>query len=74
MKHKGMAMLTDRLHRAIDRAAELPEAAQDAIAEVLEQLLNRCDGEPPKLGPDLSAIVEQAMCELADTVEYLKDK
>ena len=67
-------MLTDRLHRAMDRAAELPEATQDAVAEVLEQVLNRYEGNPPELGSVLSAIVEQSMTEHAATLEYLKDK
>lgn len=67
-------MLTDRLHRAVDRAAELPEATQDALAAALEQLLQRYEGQPPELRPELSAIVEQSMAEHAATLEYLKDK
>jgi hypothetical protein len=44
------------------------------VAEVLEQVLNRYEGNPPELGPALSAIVEQSMTEHAATLEYLKDK
>ena len=67
-------MLIDRLHRAVDRAAELPEATQEAVADVLEQVLQRNEGQPPDLGPELTAIVDQSMTELADTLEYLKDR
>jgi len=67
-------MLTDRLHKAIDRAAELPDTTQDAFAEVLERLLRMYEERPPELRPDLSAIVEQSMREHAATLEYLKDK
>jgi hypothetical protein len=67
-------MLTDRLHKAIDRAAELPEGTQDAVAEVLEQLLRSYEERPPELRPEVSAVVEQSIREHADTLEYLKDK
>ena len=67
-------MLTDRLHRAVDRAAEFPEVTQDALAVALEQLLQRYEGSLSDLEPELSAIVEQNMRELADTLEYLKDE
>lgn len=67
-------MLIDRLHRAVDRAAGLPETSQDAIAEALEQLLRRYEDQPPELRPELSRIVEQSMSEHAATLEYLKDK
>lgn len=65
-------MLTARLHRAVGRAAELPEVTQDAPAAALEQLLQRYEGQPLERDPELSAIVEQSMRELADTLEYLK--
>ena len=71
-------MLTDRLRKAIDRAAELPETSQDAVAVVLEQVLEQVlaayEQRPPELRPDLSAIVEQSMRDHAATLEYLKDK
>ncbi len=67
-------MLTDRLHKAIGRAAELPAATQDAFAVVLEQLLQTYVERPPELRPELSAIVEQSMRENVVTLEYLKDK
>jgi hypothetical protein len=71
---EDFTMLTDRLHKAIDRAATLPEGTQDAIAEALEQLLRSYEQRPPELRSELSAVVEQSMRDNAATLEYLKDK
>jgi len=67
-------MLTDRLHRVVDRAATLPEGTQDAIAEALEQLVRSYEERPPELRPEVSAVVELSMRDNAATLEYLKDK
>jgi hypothetical protein len=72
-------MLTERLRKAIDRAAEMPEADQDAVAAALERLIGAfMEGveaeHTPALRPELAAIVEQSLREHAETLEYLKDR
>ena len=76
-------MLTERLRKVVDRAAEMPEADQDAVATALEQLIGVIttdeetrDDAPrsPALRPELAAIVEQSLREHAETLEYLKDR
>ena len=76
-------MLTERLRRAIDRAAEMPEADQDAVADALERLIGAfTEGaeaaveteHAPALRPQLAALVEQPIREHAETLEYLKDR
>lgn len=71
-------MLTERLQRVVERAAMLPPESQDAVAEVFDALIAEY-GEPwpdeaPKLSPELDAIVERAIRDHADMLEYLKDK
>ncbi|HEY7093699.1 MAG TPA: hypothetical protein VH393_10990 [Ktedonobacterales bacterium] len=76
-------MLIERLRKAIDRAAEMPEVDQDAVAAALERLIGAITtgeetseevGHPPALRPELAAIVEQSLREHAETLEYLKDR
>jgi hypothetical protein len=67
-------MLTARLQKAVNRAAELPGSSQDDFAEVLEKLLDTSQERPPTLRPELAAIVEDSMRDNATMLEYLKDK
>jgi hypothetical protein len=72
-------MLTERLRKALDRAAEMPEADQDAVAAALERLIGAfMEGveveHAPALRPELAAIVEQSLREHAETLEYLKGR
>lgn len=70
-------MISERLQKALDRVYELPEAGQNAFAEVLEELLrayNSGEQRPPTLRPELEAIVKQSIAEHATLLEYLKDK
>ena len=70
-------MVSERLQRAISKASALPADQQDAVAEALEKLLRDFDhdaSKPPRLRPELDAIVEQSMSDHAEMLEYLKDK
>ena len=70
-------MLSERLQRAVSQASALPENQQDAVAEVLENLLRdfrHGASEPPRLRPELNALVEQSIRDHAEMLEYLKDK
>lgn len=71
-------MMTDRLRDVVDRAAQLAETGQDAIAHVLSMLLDEYaelwPDEAPALPPDVDAIVEESMRDNAALLDYLKDK
>jgi hypothetical protein len=62
-------MLTDRLQEVVERAAELPAENQNAIAEVLEDLLRAPNDRPPALRPEVAAAVRRAMRDHADMLE-----
>jgi hypothetical protein len=76
-----MTMLTERLRRAIDRAAETTEAHQDAVAGALERLIGvfMDDGkasmetdQEPAVRPEVAALLEQSIREHAEPLERLK--
>lgn len=67
-------MLTERLQKAVERAAGLPPESQNAVAGVLEDLLRPQPERPPALRPEVAAIVERALRDHADMLEYLQDK
>jgi len=70
-----MRVLTDRLRAAMDRAARLPVATQEALAEAIEEALNRTTAEHiPPLSAEVRAAFERALVEHAATLEYLKDR
>ncbi len=76
-------MINERLRKAIDRAAGMSEADQEALAAALERLIGAFTTEAetseqrqhaPALRPELATIVEQSLREHAETLEYLKDR
>jgi hypothetical protein len=74
---EGIAMISDRLRAAVDRAAQLPVETQDALAVALEQALEQTQVEqqtPPPLAPEVREAFERALSENAATLAYLKDR
>lgn len=68
-------MITDHLRVVLERAGQLlsPEA-QDALAEVIEDLLPDATHAAPPLPADVRAAFELAVVEHAETLAYLKDR
>src|SRR5262249_13531753 len=71
-----MPMITERLQAAVDRAAQLPDEAQDELAVALEQALERTSAtwippQAPPLALDVRAAFERALAENAATLKYL---
>jgi hypothetical protein len=68
-------MMTERLRAAMDRAAQLPVEAQEALAAALEAAIDRSSIEHiPPLALEVRAAFERALAENAATLEYLKDR
>lgn len=73
-------MISDRLRAAVDRAAQLPLEAQDALAMALESALAHVQAvvidqsSPPPLAVEVREAFERALKENAATLAYLKDR
>jgi len=68
-------MMTERLRAAVDRAAQLPVEAQEALAAALEAAIDRTATDHiPHMRAEVRAAFERALAENAATLEYLKDR